>query len=57
MDAIRLFYTGAQVNSIIWHPLLPDYFVSGSTNGNIHAVILKRTQVSSVMKYICPKSF
>lgn len=50
MNAIRLFTTGAQVSSIIWHPLVRDCFIAGSTNGVIQTVILKKNQRNDTQK-------
>ena len=52
MVVVRLFTTGAQVNSIIWHPLVRDCFIAGSTNGTIHTVIIKPNQVHFFLIYV-----
>jgi WD40 repeat protein len=40
MNPVRLFTAGAQVNCIVWHPMVLDCFMAGSTNGHIHTITL-----------------
>ncbi|KAH9480139.1 hypothetical protein JR316_0006736 [Psilocybe cubensis] len=41
-ESIRLYNTGGAVRAIVWHPMHPNILFSGSANGNIYRIEIKK---------------